>query len=658
MNLNLNSNITGALNVITFNVFIVQQCVNNANKSEISIRINGIDPGDNIDWEVSDGVNMVTGNVIASADFEIISNVDLTSLNNGVLTVSGTNNTSSDVSTSTKNKDTVSPSGYAVDLLNQNTSFSQISALARLNFTGLEIGSVVSWRVTDNVLNVTGSFTASGTTATVENVDVSSLADGSIRALTTLTDACGNAGSEVASSVKTKDTIAPSGYDVKWIDSNINNQNETATDIEFELLEVGATAFVIITSDAGGTPITDDFVVANATENNTYDVSSLPNGTLTVSLVLVDIAGNVGAPVTDTIEKQVFTPSGYSIGWDEASYDETTGLAASATVTGANMGNTYYFEITSSGGGTPITGSGTVALSSFQIIEDITSLSSGTGTIEYYEEDPNGNVGGDVSDTATFDLTVPLLLDLYPAGLAVGVVRLKSSATLAIRVRRSPDNAEQDIGFVNNIIDTASLLAFVGSGNGFVTTIYDQSGNNNNYTQTLDTRQGIIVINGVLQVDENGLPIIVKNDANTGYLSDYNPNGTERQVMYVGRRTASGFSCVFGLDTSASEYVNYLVPGSPATAVNAGLLNLNERLNGSVITSPATRGDAFNLWAIRQLRVFNCDWSMTRPNVALGYRFSNPSNSGMIETQCVVFFETQSFTTEKEILINNQLNVF
>lgn len=44
-----------------------------------------------------------------------------------------------------------------------------------------------------------------------------------------------------------------------------------------------------------------------------------------------------------------------------------------------------------------------------------------------------------------------------------------------IRVRRSSDDAEQDIGASAGLLDTVALLAFCGAGNGFVTTIYDQT---------------------------------------------------------------------------------------------------------------------------------------------------------------------------------------
>ncbi len=50
-----------------------------------------------------------------------------------------------------------------------------------------------------------------------------------------------------------------------------------------------------------------------------------------------------------------------------------------------------------------------------------------------------------------------------------------SYAGKCLRVRRSSDNVEQDIGFVNGWLDEVSLLAFVGSGDGFVTAWYNQT---------------------------------------------------------------------------------------------------------------------------------------------------------------------------------------
>jgi len=102
----------------------------------------------------------------------------------------------------------------------------------------------------------------------------------------------------------------------------------------------------------------------------------------------------------------------------------------------------------------------------------------------------------------------PLLLDLFPnASAAYSLRKLRTSYTgNCIEVRRSSDNALQNIGFVNNVLDTASLLSFVGAGSGFVRTWYDQS-SNINVSQTTTTMQPRIVLNSVLET-QNGKPTI------------------------------------------------------------------------------------------------------------------------------------------------------
>lgn len=95
----------------------------------------------------------------------------------------------------------------------------------------------------------------------------------------------------------------------------------------------------------------------------------------------------------------------------------------------------------------------------------------------------------------------PLLLDLYPgASVAYSLRKLRTAYTgSAIRVRRASDNAEQNIGFVGGNLDTAALLSFCGSGSGFVTTFYDQSGNGKNNVQSSAGSQPRIVLSGALE---------------------------------------------------------------------------------------------------------------------------------------------------------------
>ena len=110
------------------------------------------------------------------------------------------------------------------------------------------------------------------------------------------------------------------------------------------------------------------------------------------------------------------------------------------------------------------------------------------------------------------------LLDQYSGAAAAYSLRLLDCdyAGSAIRVRRSSDNTEQDIGFVNGNLDTASLKTFVGTGgtdDGFVVTWYDQSGNGSNVTQSTSGNQPLIMDNGVV-IRQNGNPSIYFDGSN------------------------------------------------------------------------------------------------------------------------------------------------
>jgi hypothetical protein len=109
------------------------------------------------------------------------------------------------------------------------------------------------------------------------------------------------------------------------------------------------------------------------------------------------------------------------------------------------------------------------------------------------------------------------LLDDYPnATAAYSLRKLRTAHTgSAIRVRRSNDNAEQDIGFDGSgNLDTSSLSTFVGANNGFVTTWYDQSGNSNDATSSTAANQPKIYDSSTGVITENGTAAIQFDGSN------------------------------------------------------------------------------------------------------------------------------------------------
>jgi hypothetical protein len=129
------------------------------------------------------------------------------------------------------------------------------------------------------------------------------------------------------------------------------------------------------------------------------------------------------------------------------------------------------------------------------------------------------------------------LLDTYPNAAAAYSLRLlKSDYTgNAIRVRRSSDNAEQNIGFVNGNLDTSTLTSFCSGTNGFVTTWYDQSGNARNATQTTAANQPQIVSSGSV-LTTNGKPSASFDGINDSLFTSGTPfSATENTLIAVSK---------------------------------------------------------------------------------------------------------------------------
>ncbi len=153
----------------------------------------------------------------------------------------------------------------------------------------------------------------------------------------------------------------------------------------------------------------------------------------------------------------------------------------------------------------------------------------------------------------TGESSTSLLLDTY-SGASVAYSLRKLSSTYsgsAIRVRRSNDNTEQDIGFSSNALDTAALLSFVGSNDGYVTTWYDQSGNSANATMSTAINQPRIVSSGSVDI-VNGKSAILGDGTNDslryGGLSFTNPL---TNFMVIDKVGTSGY---FGLFTSGHGF--------------------------------------------------------------------------------------------------------
>ena len=179
--------------------------------------------------------------------------------------------------------------------------------------------------------------------------------------------------------------------------------------------------------------------------------------------------------------------------------------------------------------------------------------------------------------------TLPgLLLDLYPSAAAAYSVRKLRTAYSgsAIRVRRSSDNAEQNIGFTAlGNLDESALTSFCGSGNGFVTTWYDQSGNARNATQTTAANQPQIVSVGnvILEASKPTLQF----DGADDFFTNTTINISQPITRFTtAKKTSSTKQSVFSDSNTTNRFILY----SGGSGDNNGLFvasydNLGANLN-------------------------------------------------------------------------------
>jgi hypothetical protein len=210
-----------------------------------------------------------------------------------------------------------------------------------------------------------------------------------------------------------------------------------------------------------------------------------------------------------------------------------------------------------------------------------------------------------------------LLLDQYSgAAAAYSLRKLRTAYTgSAIRVRRSNDNSEQDIGFTSSAgdLDTASLKTFVGANSGFVTTWYDQSTNARNATQTTAANQPRIVNAGTVEriAGEPSIFFDGSNDffaangvsgditgedkpfSNYSVVNKTNTN-TQGNVVSLGRTTDANPFIQVSLNASAA--FSYSIRDNNGTLVTRGASGISYSANTNYLFTTITTGTSVNFY--------------------------------------------------------------
>jgi hypothetical protein len=253
--------------------------------------------------------------------------------------------------------------------------------------------------------------------------------------------------------------------------------------------------------------------------------------------------------------------------------------------------------------------------------------------------------------------TPPFLLDDYPSDAAYSLRKLSSTYTGdAIRVRRTNDNTEQNIGFDGNYLDESALSNFCGSNDGRVVTWYDQSGSGFNITQPSAFFQPIIY-DGTSGIIKNFNKPAVKF-ATSKLIYNANPLMGNSQpytavVVVVPNNTSGGRQTFYdlGYSNSASEH-----------GVDSGNFRTNSGQGSSVITTVSDNthylsfgvfdGTSTNFTINGTLHNVTSGGTRTNQKINLGSyeRGSYYLNNGFIHE---FIFYTSDKTSEKTEIQNN-----
>lgn len=245
------------------------------------------------------------------------------------------------------------------------------------------------------------------------------------------------------------------------------------------------------------------------------------------------------------------------------------------------------------------------------------------------------------------------LVDDYSPYVAYDLRKISSTATNCIRVRRSSDSSEQDIGFSGDDLDESALTTFCSGTDGFVTTFYDQSGNGFDATQATAANQPRIVSGGT--IDKVNLKPAMLADGSNDTLRVTGLTGARPNTVFAVYDKV-GTSGYFGLFTAG----HVLAPGFLLGTTGSRIYQ-----NGAQF-GPYSTSNAQALLMLKSTASSTSDWkyyedgavitnsgetigSVVYERISLFDRSSNVSRCNMYLSTYILFNSDESTTNRTSI---------
>jgi hypothetical protein len=256
-------------------------------------------------------------------------------------------------------------------------------------------------------------------------------------------------------------------------------------------------------------------------------------------------------------------------------------------------------------------------------------------------------------------------LDAYPSQCAWAFKRLYSTYLgNCIQVIRSSDNTTLDIGFVDDEIDTASLLSFVGAGDGRITIWYDQSGNLKDLIPENTSERPLIVQSGVLLADAGEPYTFIDSNYDKSFRTlNTGLNSTNASMFMLYNSNDVGNGMLLGSQVS-TVFIGALQNGSTTTSnLNTGT-SIIAYSNSNLIGTNINRDLAYDSFVVNQdvlismtnINFSNVSWNQKiKPFHYLENTFTQNNKAKIM----VIYNDDQSANrTAIETIINSLYNVY
>ncbi|WP_231100785.1 Ig-like domain-containing protein [Pseudoalteromonas luteoviolacea] len=256
----------------------------------------------------SNGGTNVTGNGTVTSAGQQLTNLDLSALNDGTLTLSviltdSAGNAATAVTTNSE-LDTASPAVNSFVATDTNLKAGETATISIVLSEGSNDFAVDDISVTGGSLS---DFSATSNTqytvlfTPTENSESAATLD--IKAAK-FTDSAGNPNTAANQLTLNVDTKAPSGQAVSIDQTLINRDNESAISFSLTGLE-GTGTFEYSITDANNQSVTGNGNISAVSSQVTgVNISNLAEGTLTLSVIIIDTGGNRSDAISDTVTKK------------------------------------------------------------------------------------------------------------------------------------------------------------------------------------------------------------------------------------------------------------------------------------------------------------------------------------------------------------------